>query len=471
MHAATSPLTAVLVRAALPILGTAAVGALLGGTRSALVGALAAAAMGFVYHVWKLAQLAAWLEGERRVESIPRGFGVWEETVAALYRLLKTQDADGAALAQLLERFRQAIVALPDGAMMLDRSHNLIWCNPEAERQWHLSLEADRLQAITHFIRQPEFVAYLGERQFATPLVLRVVRREQADVAAERTYALQPIPFGEDQWLLLSRDISERERLDRMRSDFVANVSHEMRTPLTVVAGFIETLQTNVALPADARAKALDHMAAQTARMQRLVEDLLTLSRLEDVRNKLVEAPVNMQALVDAAAEDARHLSAGRQRIETVVAPAWLRGNRDELASAVGNLVANAVRYTPTEGRIRLSLAFDAAGDLVFAVRDDGEGIAAEHLPRLTERFYRVDRGRSRDAGGTGLGLAIVKHVALRHGARLDIESAQHGDDRGSTFRLVFPAARSAHEAAPIALPPVDASPSDRQERSAKMPT
>ncbi len=412
---------------------------------SAFIVTTLVALVGFAYHAWKLSQLHQWLGGELKAADLPDAFGTWGDVLSNLYRIIRQNRVDQQALSNSLARFQEAATALPDGAVMLDNENNIVWCNPAAEQHWHISLARDRMQTITYIIRVPEFIAYLAARNLAEPLILKFAQPVDAGGSREISLSVQLVAFGDDQTLLLSRDISERERLERMRSDFVANVSHELRTPLTVMAGFLETMhETDIAggTKPELLKRSLDHMSQQTERMQRLVDDLLALSRLEDAQNKLAESVIDMQGLVQASANDAKVMSGGRHQVTVDVMPAWVLGNRDEISSLVSNLVSNAIRYTAEGGQVDVSLRVKDA-ELHFAVRDNGEGIAPEHLPRLTERFYRVDRGRSRAAGGTGLGLAIVKHVLMRHGGRLEIESAQGTEDHGSTFRAIFPAGRT----------------------------
>ncbi|HET9652712.1 MAG TPA: phosphate regulon sensor histidine kinase PhoR, partial [Usitatibacter sp.] len=283
---------------------------------------------------------------------------------------------------------------------------------------------------ITHLVRIPEFLEYVESRDFDKPITLRT-----GD--GERVLSVRIIPYGSDQRLVLSRDITQFERVERMRSEFVANVSHELRTPLTVISGFLETLRDET--DAGARQRYLDLMTQQSQRMQRLVEDLLTLSALESSPPPPMEDVVDMESLVARLAAEARALSTGRHRIEvTSPAPYDLLGSEKELASAFGNLVSNAVRYTPREGTVTIRWRVDPEG-AEFVVEDTGIGIAPEHVPRLTERFYRVDRGRSRETGGTGLGLAIVKHALMRHGAALHVDSSP---GKGSRFSARFSGAR-----------------------------
>jgi two-component system phosphate regulon sensor histidine kinase PhoR len=246
------------------------------------------------------------------------------------------------------------------------------------------------------------------------------------------------IQFEPARSIVVARDITQTERVDAMRRDFVANVSHELRTPLTVVSGFLETMIDADTGLDDVRRGHLQLMHEQAGRMSRLIDDLLMLSRLESQEHLLVEEPVDVPQLLAAAADEARALSSNRHRIEISAGAAVVRGNRDELRSAVGNLLSNAIRYTPAGGQIRV-LAESGADGLRIAVSDTGIGVAPEHVPRLTERFYRVDKSRSRETGGTGLGLAIVKHVVLRHQGRLDVQSVP---GEGSTFSILLPASR-----------------------------
>ena len=396
--------------------------------------------LAFMYYAWKLASLHSWLD-DPKAATLPDAGGLWGDVLGKLYRHIKQERISQQALSAALDRFQRAAEALPDGALMLDKQNNIVWLNSTAEEHWGISLAHDRMQTVTYFIRYPEFIDYLGARQFGEPLALRTSRKDAGGATKEVSLAVQLVAFGEDQMLLLSRDVSERDRLETMRRDFVANVAHELRTPITVMAGFLETLTNVGAGNPDLLQKSLTHMTAQATRMQRLVEDLLTLSRLEDHAARSVPAPVNVPELVASLVIDAGQLSGGRHQIHTQIAEAWLLGNRDELASAFGNLISNAVRYTPAGGSITITWMVEAGAPL-FRVHDTGEGIAPEHIPRLTERFYRVDRGRSQASGGTGLGLAIVKHALIRHDGRLDIQSSRGAEQHGSTFTIHFPAAR-----------------------------
>lgn len=398
-----------------------------------LLGALALAlGLRLAYHALHLSALRTWLR-RPGLDTLPRGRGVWEEALAELHGFLKRRDAERDSLAQALGRFRAAARALPDGVVILDREHRIEWSNPTAAHHFGIDAQRDLGQPVVNLIRHPDFVAYLAAGEYAEPLLLRAG-------PAEATLSLRVIEFGEERKLLNSRDVTAEQRLDTMRRDFIANVSHELKTPVTVLAGFVETLadESFAAAPGQ-RQRFLDMMAEQAKRMQRLVEDLLTLSALESSSTPSEEQPIELRPFIEALAEEARALSGGRHRIELQVRQdCRLVGSASELHSAFSNLVSNAVRYTPENGRVQLLWRLEQ-GRGIFSVADSGIGIEARHIPRLTERFYRVDSGRSRETGGTGLGLAIVKHALTRHQAVLDVES-QPG--RGSTFSAIFPAGR-----------------------------
>jgi two-component system phosphate regulon sensor histidine kinase PhoR len=357
---------------------------------------------------------------------------VWEDLLAEVHRYLKRRDAEEARLAYALERFRDASRALPDGIVILDSENRIEWANPTATQHFGIDARRDLGQPVINLIRQPDFLAFLRAGEFREPLRLRSPR--------EATLEVRVIEFGEEQKLLSSRDVTAEERLDTMRRDFVANVSHELKTPVTVLSGFVETLaDESFDVPPAQRRRFLALMAEQAGRMQRLIEDLLELSALESSGSAEDEQPIELRPFVERLAEEARALSTGRHRIEVSLdADARLLGSPRELHSALSNLVSNAVRYTPEGGTVRLAWRTDAEG-ASFSVTDTGIGIEARHIPRLTERFYRVDSGRSRDTGGTGLGLAIVKHALTRHQAVLRIASEP---GRGSTFSAQFPRER-----------------------------
>jgi two-component system phosphate regulon sensor histidine kinase PhoR len=398
----------------------------------ALAALAAVLAMRLVYHALHIAALRRWLRAPA-LERLPRGRGVWEELLAELHRYLRGRDTGEVALDGALARFRAAARALPDGVVILDPDNRIEWLNPTAAGHFGIDPRRDTGQAVTNLIRHPDFVSYLRSREFTEPVLLRSGLKEAV-------LSVRVIEFGEDRKLLNSRDVTAEERLDTMRRDFVANVSHELKTPVTVLSGFVETLaDESFDLSSGQRRRFLGMMAEQATRMQRLVEDLLTLSAIESDMSPADEQPIEMRPFVERLAEEARALSAGRHSIEaSIEEDCRLLGSPKELHSALSNLVSNAVRYTPEGGSVRLAWRLED-GRGVFSVADTGIGIEARHIPRLTERFYRVDSGRSRDSGGTGLGLAIVKHALTRHQAVLEVSSDL---GRGSRFSAVFPAAR-----------------------------
>lgn len=380
----------------------------------------------------QLASLDHWLEAPSE-RAVPDGTGLWEDVFARLNKLVRLQRQEREQSASALRQMEQATSALPEGVVILDEADHIEWCNPLAEQHFGLDAVRDSGQQITYLARQPEFVQYLAARDFSEPLVLRGARHDGL------TLSIKLISYSANKRLLISRDITSFERIETMRRDFVANVSHELRTPLTVVNGFVETLCDMPKLDNDMARRALQLMGEQTQRMGRLVDDLLTLSKLDNALNALQEETVQVPTLLRTLHEEGKVLSDGKHALLLELeSDCRVAGNTEELRSAFGNLISNAIRYTPQGGKIVLCW-FEKDSQPIFSVQDSGLGIAAQHIPRLTERFYRVDHSRSRETGGTGLGLAIVKHVTIRHQARLDIVSEE---GKGSTFSIVFPAKR-----------------------------
>ncbi len=379
-------------------------------------------------HAWQLFKLDTWLK-DANIETIPEAKGIWDGVFSQLYKMVKRHKQTKQKLATELLNIEQATAALPEGVASLNEANRIEWCNPLAERHFGLNAKRDIAQDISYLVRQPEFIEFLHATNPGGPLVMKSVRHD------DMLLSIKLVPYGGNKRLLVSRDITQMERIETMRRDFVANVSHELRTPLTVVNGFVENLQDMPDLSHEKIQRALYLMAEQTRRMDHLVADLLTLSRLESDHSPLRIETVVMQELLGEVYRDGQMLSAGKHLHSLdVTGPVHLKGSRDELRSAFSNLVSNAVRYTPAGGTIKLRWELRSSHP-VFSVQDSGIGIEAQHIPRLTERFYRVDRSRSRETGGTGLGLAIVKHIALRHQARLEVVSDV---GRGSTFSLVF---------------------------------
>ncbi len=389
-------------------------------------------------HLANLRRLLGWLEAPAD-RALPYGSGLWEDAYAGLARLLRQQRQSEAGLRGALERFQSATSAMNEAVIILDELDRIEWCNPSAEHHFEIDARRDLGRQLTYIVRQPQFLEYLLAQNFSEPFVLRGAR------GGETTLSIQLVPYGNRQKLVISRDITRLERLEETRRDLVANVSHELRTPITVIAGFLETLNEPNEPDPELRRRALELMSRQAARMQTLVEDLLTLSRLENARGPASERPVDVPAMTRSLLADAQALSGGQHSIEIARCDGpWISGSEDELRSAFTNLVSNAVRYTPASGQVRIAWRPSPEGGAVFSVADTGIGIEPEHIPRLTERFYRVDRSRSRETGGTGLGLAIVKYALSHHQARLEVESVP---GQGSTFSAVFPARRTCEPA------------------------
>lgn len=386
------------------------------------------------HHIRHLVALERWLQlSDHSPASIPAGSGAWDDVFAQLARYVRQHSQSQELLSLALERMRSVTSAMPDGIVILDESDRIEWCNPVAEQHLGINLSLDAGQQITYLVRQIPFVEYLAARKYSNPLILNQTRQQGIIVS------LQLVPYGYNQKLLISRDITRFEKIETMRRDFIANVSHELRTPLTVISGFLETLSADENVNTGFNKRALVLMSEQATRMQRLIEDLLILSRLENEQSIVNERAVDVTSLLRGILQDAESLSAGRHQIKLNIASQdQLLGSEEELRSAFGNLISNAIRYTPDSGEISIKWE-KRGGEGLFFVQDSGIGIEPEHIPRLTERFYRVDSSRSRETGGTGLGLAIVKHVLSRHQARLEITS-QVG--KGSRFTIWFPAKR-----------------------------
>lgn len=400
---------------------------------------LAGMAWVLAYHLRNLQRLNRWLN-DPSPNSVPEANGSWEPVYSKLYRMVRAQGKSQRMLSAALDRFVAAGEAMPEGVVVMDTEDRIEWCNPRSMQHLGLDRKKDLGQHIAYLVRQPAFQQYLLNQDYSQPVILRNV------AGNDFVLSVQLVPFDSTRKLLLTRDITQLERVQTVHRDFVANVSHELRTPLTVVGGFLETLLDMPDMDASTREAQLKMMFEQTQRMQRLVEDLLTLSRLENGVEARDER-VDTQGLLQLLASEAQGLSQGRHRIALQLDSAvQVRGNYDELHSAFGNLVSNAVRYTPEGGQITLRW-HQENGAPVFSVQDTGLGIEAQHIPRLTERFYRVDRGRSRATGGTGLGLAIVKHIAQRHQAKLDVRSEL---GQGSCFAIHFPPNRVVEQEAQL---------------------
>jgi two-component system phosphate regulon sensor histidine kinase PhoR len=396
----------------------------------AVGGASLAVALICLIDSWRGMRLLRWLSGHQDVDA-PVMAGFWGELSARAERVIRKREKDTRREQEQHQQFLSGIEASPNGVLMLDAGEQIAWCNQMAADHLGLDAHRDLRQRITNLVRAPAFVAHLHARN----------HEQSVQIPAPGGTGLISIvvrPYGEGQRLLLTQDVTARERADKTRRDFVANVSHEIRTPLTVLAGFVETM-SSLPLTEVERQRVLGLMAQQTRRMQSLVGDLLALARLEDSPRPPVDQWWPLVRVGAAVEAEARGLSAGRHPMEFDWGHWQVAGSEVELQSGIGNLVNNAIRYTPEGGTIRVSVAQRVDGGLEIRVNDSGPGIAPEYLPRLAERFYRVDGSRSRETGGTGLGLSIVKHVAQRHGGELRITSEL---GRGSCFTLVLPAIR-----------------------------
>jgi two-component system, OmpR family, phosphate regulon sensor histidine kinase PhoR len=391
-------------------------------------------------HISWLHQLHLWFKNPV-LKEIPEGSGAWENVFTALLQYERNNLANQSQLGSALERFNLTAEAIPDGLVILSPSNEVEWCTPHAENQLGLDLKTDKNLPIVNLVRDSHFIAYLYNENYDEPFKLKSWRNP------EQIFEIQLIPFASKQKLLICRDMTQLEKVDVMRRDFIANVSHELRTPLTVVGGFLETLSDMEGAVPLAIKDYFGMMQDQTSRMRRIIEDLLTLSTIESNSEAPDDTEINMASMLKALQKDALGLSQGlkkaKHKVYLEADPALnLIGAQDELHSALSNLVSNAIRYTPAGGEIFITWQL-VNEQAVFAVRDTGIGIEQQHIDRLTERFYRVDRGRSRETGGTGLGLSIVKHILIRHQAKLEI-SSEIG--KGSTFSVVFPKLRIAHK-------------------------
>jgi two-component system phosphate regulon sensor histidine kinase PhoR len=440
-----------LVRHVLEATVAAALGYLLGlrlgwPLAGAWCGAVAGLGVQSVRDLWACRRLETWLhlaKGEARTPDAPRLTGLWRELAYRFESALRERERRVDQEAQRLAQFLSAIEASPNGVMMLDESDHILWCSRVAADHFALDPQRDLGQRVSNLVRAPEFVAHLQALDPAAPNDSLAATHEPVlmhSPARHLELAVLAVRYGAGLRLVVSQDVTDRQRNDAMRRDFVANVSHEIRTPLTVLVGFIDTL-ADLPLGEAERARVISLMRQQSQRIQSLVDDLLTLARIEGSAPPPPDRWVELAELVDQVQVEAEGLSHGRHHISWGAVPTGLvvAGNAGELRSALANLLSNAVRYTPEGGSISCSTRLQRDGRLHLEVRDSGIGIAAEHLPRLTERFYRVDGSRSRMTGGTGLGLAIVKHVVQRHGGELQINS-QPG--QGSRFAVLLPAAR-----------------------------
>jgi two-component system phosphate regulon sensor histidine kinase PhoR len=420
------------------VLGAAAIaGQMIAGPKGAVAGSIVASLTVYALHARSGLKIIDWLE-DFKVENVPDVSGWWDDLAAKLFRYLRLHQRQQQALTNALVSFRTAAQALPDGVVTLDSEGHISWCNDTAQEHLGLRLGSDIGQPLINLVRNPNFSQYIRSRSWEHPLVMTAPR------SRSKVLSVQLVSYGDQQMLVLSRDVTQVEKLERMRRDFIANVSHELKTPLTVLSGFLETFR-DMPLNKEQQAEYLNLMYTQANRMQNLVEDLLALSALESSPSAGDGGElVDLSSIARKTGDEAQQLSGGKHNIDVEVDPDLLAlGNSSEIFSAFSNIVTNAVRYTPVNGNISIALR-KTENDLgkacaAFVVKDTGIGVSAEHIPRLTERFYRVDRSRSRESGGTGLGLAIVKHVVQRHDGELDIQSRPNA---GSTFTILMPLAK-----------------------------
>ena len=431
----------------LSLLAGAALGTRLAAPWGMAAGIALVAVGWFAWGFWRAHRVLQWLRADAP-EPAPAMGGLWGEAADRVRRLRRQQQTRVQESQQRLQDVLQALQASPNGVIFLDPEGRIEWCNQIAAGHFGIDVERDMLQSVGNLVRNPDFSAYYAAADEGTAGVVIAGRQSTANRPVRLSVQLHE--YGQGRKLLLSRDVTALEQAEAMRRDFVANVSHEIRTPLTVLTGFVETLQTLVLEPEE-QTRYLGLMAQQAARMQNVVQGLLTLSRLEGSPQPGVTEWLPVSVLLQQSEVEGRALACllapGSSRSHTLHFPqsahalAWgeVAGAAGELQSALSNLVSNAVRYTPPGGTITVDWQRQEDGSAVLSVADSGPGIDPLHIPRLTERFYRVDRSRSRDTGGTGLGLSIVKHVLQRHGAALHITSVP---GKGSTFSAHFPAQR-----------------------------
>ena len=396
------------------------------------------------YHLFQIRRMLRWVDKGGGFYP-PDARGIWSDVYQRIYQLQKKSQDREHQLTELLSQFQRSAEALPDAAVALGANFEIRWFNEAAGILLNLRPVQDIGQPIRNLLRTPQFLDYISDAAFRGSVEIKSPADDHTRLS------IRIFPYGEHQYLLLAQDVTERHRLERVRKDFVANVSHELRTPLTVISGFVENLRHDESGCAKRWERALGLMGQQSARMQRIVEDLLLLASLEGTQGLTPRETVKVREMLQEIIEESEAMESadGVPRLSLSAEPVRILGNTHQLRSAFTNLVTNAIKYTPASGSISIRWFTDARGG-VLEVTDTGEGVAAEHLPRLTERFYRVDAGRSREKGGTGLGLAIVKHVLQNHGARLEVESEV---GKGSCFRCVFPDSRLA-SATPV---PVEA--------------
>lgn len=379
-----------------------------------------------IWHYWNLLRLSWWLWVDRSMTP-PPGRGSWEPLLYGLHQMQLRNKKRRRELGNLIKRFRSGAESLPDAVILTTEEGTIFWCNGLAQQLLNLRWPDDNGQNILNLLRYPEFTRYLREKNFTRPLNLVLNNGRHLE--------FRVMPYSEQQWLMVARDVTQMHQLEGARRNFFANVSHELRTPLTVLQGYLEMMQEQT-LEGPLRDKALHTMREQTSRMEGLVKQLLTLSKIEASPTLQLNEKIDVPMMLRVVEREAATLSQQRHALTfDVDATLKVLGNEEQLRSAMSNLVYNAVNHTPEGTHITVRWQRAPHGAL-FSVEDDGPGIAGEHIPRLTERFYRVDKARSRQTGGSGLGLAIVKHAISHHDARLEIDSAP---GKGARFSFLLP--------------------------------
>ncbi|WP_428772296.1 phosphate regulon sensor histidine kinase PhoR [Vibrio sp.] len=391
---------------------------------------LAATVLQLLWHLHNQLRFSAWLWDEKRLTP-PSGSGNWENLFNGIYRLQQRQRRKRKELTNLIRRFRNGAESLPDAVVVFRSEGNIVWCNKLAQHLLGFRWPDDSGQPISNLIRTPDFIKYLSKNDFSQPLEMR------SPLNVERSLELRIVPYTEGEHLMVVRDVTQLKQLEGMRRNFFANVSHELRTPMTVLQGYLEMTEDPDIAAGPMWSKAHGVMTEQLSRMNSLVNQLLTLSKIEAAPMHELEDVVDVPAMLDVLEKEAASLSGdqGHQLEFNVDRQLRVLGDEDQLRSAISNLVYNAVKYTPAGANIKVNWYATPQG-ASLEVKDSGEGIEPQHLHRLTERFYRVDKARSRDTGGSGLGLAIVKHALSHHDSHLEIHSEV---GVGSEFSFTLP--------------------------------
>ncbi|HEU4602599.1 MAG TPA: phosphate regulon sensor histidine kinase PhoR [Steroidobacteraceae bacterium] len=388
-----------------------------------------------LWQTWNLVRLEHWLRF-RSIEAPPDIGGTWGEVVAIVSRIYRRKQYHRARVIELLREFRRLTSAMPEGAVLLNGEHQILWFNRRAAAWLGLRRKRDFGIRIENLVRHPDFIEYLSTGQPEAGVVVHDARE------GGRWLSFHVVRTGGgERQLLILRDVSREQHLQAMRKDFVANASHELRSPLTVISGYLDALSDDEQLD-PAWTGPVREMRRQAERMSTIIRDLLELSKLESGDRAADEQPIDVGGMLALLRKEVIPVDADAAQVNlTIDSEEWLLGSESEIHSIFANLLTNAIKYTAASGRIDVRWWTDDDGGYV-SVRDTGLGIAPEHIPRLTERFYRVDSGRSRDMGGSGLGLAIVKHALQRHGGSLEIQSEE---GKGSTFTCHFPVSRLVH--------------------------